>query len=144
VSTEIGQFTEALTFSITGTIQDNPKYDDIFFELYDFFSEKIKEAEIAGLNDIIIDPGFGFGKSIEDNYILLNRLEEFHKLNRPILIGTSRKTFIGKELATSDRIEGTAATVSWGVSKGVHIIRVHDVKEMTRVANITDKIIRAA
>jgi len=126
------------------TMQDNPKYDDIIFELYDFFSEKIKEAEIAGLNDIIIDPGFGFGKSIKDNYIILNRLEEFHELNRPILIGTSRKTFIGKELATSDRKEGTAATVSWGISKGVHIVRVHDVKEMLRVANITDKIIRAA
>ena len=93
--------------------------------------------------NIIIDPGIGFGKRLEDNYEILRRLNELEKLGCPILIGPSRKSFIGKvlNLEPDQRLEGTAAAVALGIKNGAHIVRVHDVKEMVRVCRIADLIV---
>ena len=125
-------------------MQLNPKYKDIIYEILDFFKKKIKFAIQSGINRkmIILDPGIGFGKTVEHNFELLSRLNEFNVLELPIMIGPSRKSFIGitLDLPPEDRIEGTAAAVSAGVMNGASIVRVHDVKSMKRVVKITEKI----
>ncbi len=101
----------------------------------------------AGVEEshIILDPGIGFGKTREHNLELINRLDEIRALGYPVLLGTSRKSFIGftLDLPADQRVEGTAATVAIGIARGADIIRVHDVKEMARVAKMTDAIIRS-
>ncbi|MCJ7515763.1 MAG: dihydropteroate synthase [Dehalococcoidia bacterium] len=94
--------------------------------------------------NIIIDPGIGFGKTLEQNLELLNRFDELKALGRPVLLGTSRKSMIGLvlDLPPEQRLEGTAATVAIGIAKGAHIVRVHDVKEMMRVCRMSDAIVR--
>jgi dihydropteroate synthase len=94
--------------------------------------------------NVIIDPGIGFGKTVAQNLELLRRLDELSVLGRPILLGTSRKSFIGKVLGVevTDRLEGTAATVAIGISKGADIVRVHDVKEMRLISRMSDAIAR--
>jgi dihydropteroate synthase len=103
-------------------------------------------AKKAGIpeSQIILDPGIGFGKTREHNLELINRLDEIRALGYPVLLGTSRKSFIGftLDLPADQRVEGTAATVAVGIVRGADIIRVHDVKEMTRVAKMTDAIVR--
>ena len=125
-------------------MQLNPKYKDIVNEILDFFKMKIKIAIQSGINRsmIILDPGIGFGKTVEHNFELLSRLNEFNVLELPIMIGPSRKSFIGitLDLPPEDRIEGTAAAVSAGVMNGASIVRVHDVKSMKRVVRIIEKI----
>ena len=100
----------------------------------------------AGIEEshIILDPGIGFGKTREHNLELINRLDEIRALGFPVLLGTSRKSFIGftLDLPADQRVEGTAATVAVGITRGADIIRVHDVKEMARVAKMTDAIVR--
>ena len=100
----------------------------------------------AGIEEshIILDPGIGFGKTREHNLELINRLDEIRALGYPVLLGTSRKSFIGftLDLPADQRVEGTAATVAIGIARGADIIRVHDVKEMARVAKMTDAIVR--
>lgn len=100
----------------------------------------------AGVDDsrIILDPGIGFGKTREHNLALINRLDEIRALGFPVLLGASRKSFIGftLDLPADQRVEGTAATVAVGITRGADIIRVHDVKEMARVAKMTDAIVR--
>jgi len=105
--------------------------------------ELARKANIAE-SHILLDPGIGFGKMREHNLELVNRLNEIRELGYPILLGTSRKSFIGftLDLPADQRIEGTAATVAVGITRGADIIRVHDVKEMARVAKMTDAIIR--
>ena len=109
-------------------------------------------ARGAGIskNKIVIDPGIGFGKSFEQNYELLAKLPEFAKLGYPLLVGTSRKGFLGKTLArggksaaVEERLWGTAATVTASILGGAHMVRVHDVKEMAKVARIADCIASA-
>ncbi len=102
-----------------------------------------KQAQIAE-SHIILDPGVGFGKTREHNLELINRLDQIRELGYPVLLGTSRKSFIGftLDLPADQRVEGTAATVAVGITRGADIIRVHDVKEMTRVAKMTDAIVR--
>ena len=102
-----------------------------------------KNAQIAE-SHIILDPGVGFGKTREHNLELIDRLDEIRKLGYPVLLGTSRKSFIGftLDLPADQRVEGTAATVAVGITRGADIIRVHDVKEMARVAKMTDAIVR--
>jgi len=102
-----------------------------------------KKANIAD-SHIILDPGIGFGKTRENNLELVNRLDQIRSLNYPILLGTSRKSFIGftLDLPADQRVEGTAATVAVGITRGADIIRVHDVREMARVAKMTDAIVR--
>ena len=101
----------------------------------------------AGIEEshIILDPGIGFGKTREHNLELINRLDEIRALGFPILLGTSRKSFIGftLDLPAEQRVEGTAATVAVGIVRGADVVRVHDVKEMARVARMTDAIVRA-
>jgi dihydropteroate synthase len=102
-----------------------------------------KKAQIAD-SLIVLDPGIGFGKTREHNLALINRLDEIRELGYPILLGTSRKSFIGftLDLPADQRVEGTAATVAVGITRGADIIRVHDVKQMARVAKMTDAIVR--
>ena len=125
-------------------MQLNPKYKDIINEILDFFKSKIKIAIQSGINRkmIILDPGIGFGKTVQHNFELLSRLNELNVLELPIMIGPSRKSFIGTtlDLPPEDRIEGTAAAVSAGVMNGASIVRVHDVKSMKRVVKIIDEI----
>lgn len=103
-------------------------------------------AKKAGIEDshIILDPGIGFGKTREHNLELINRLDEVRTLGYPVLLGPSRKSFIGftLDLPAEERVEGTAATVAVGIARGADIIRVHDVKELARVAKMTDAIVR--
>ena len=125
-------------------MQLNPKYKDIVNEILDFFKIKIKIAIQSGINRsmIILDPGIGFGKTVDHNFELLSRLNEFNVLELPIMIGPSRKSFIGitLDLPPEDRLEGTAAAVSAGVMNGASIVRVHDVKSMKRVVKIIEKV----
>jgi dihydropteroate synthase len=108
--------------------------------------ESVNLAHAAGIPDekILLDPGIGFGKTVEQNLELVDRLGEIRALGYPLLLGTSRKGFIGYtlDLPVDQRVEGTAATVAVGITRGVDIIRVHDVAAMTRVARMTDAIVR--
>ena len=125
-------------------MQENPKYKDVIDEIITYFKEKINIAINSGINRemIILDPGIGFGKTIEHNFKILSELNRFNNLELPLLIGPSRKSFIGLtlDLPPEDRLDGTAATVAVGVNNGARIVRVHDVKNMKRVAIIADKI----
>ena len=117
-----------------GTPQDmqkHPYYDDVILEIYDFLYKQIRFAEKNGVDDIIIDPGIGFGKRVEDNYEILNRLNEFKGLLRPIAIGISRKSFLGKslDLQIEDRREATLAAETLSIKNGANIIRTHDVSQ---------------
>ena len=124
------------------TMQKRPRYDDVVEEICAFFRENLKTAWRAGIerDKIIVDPGIGFGKAPRHNLEILRRLDDFRRLGRPLAIGTSRKSFIGRALDRSvdDRLSGTAATVAAAVLRGVDVIRVHDVREMTDVARMTD------
>ena len=125
-------------------MQVNPEYKDLINDILLFFAEKIKIATSAGIkhNMIILDPGLGFGKTVQHNFYLLSKLNEFNTLGLPIMIGPSRKSFIGVTLDASveDRIDGTSAAVSAGIMNGARIVRVHDVRIMKRVVTIVDKI----
>ncbi len=124
--------------------QKGTGYRDLIGDIVEFFRESIDIAVEAGIDmeNIIIDPGFGFGKTLEQNLEVLRRLKELRCLGRPILIGTSRKSMVSKvlNLPVDQRVEGTAATVSVGIANGADIVRVHDVKEIVRVARMTDAI----
>ena len=127
-------------------MQASPVYDDLMAEVSAFLRERIEAAKAAGVDErlLIIDPGFGFGKTVEHNLTLLRRLREFKSIGRPILMGTSRKSTIGRvlgDLPSGERLEGTAATVALSIANGANIVRVHDVKEMARVARMTDAVI---
>ena len=113
------------------SMQDNPHYNCIEKEVVNYFYVKIKTLQQKGVNNIIIDPGFGFGKTLEHNYQLLNNLEELHTLELPLLVGISRKSMIYKVLETDAKnsLNGTTAIHSLCLSKGASILRVHDVKE---------------
>ncbi|MBK6935694.1 MAG: dihydropteroate synthase [Chitinophagaceae bacterium] len=113
------------------TMQQNPEYDDVAREVLDFFIDKSAEFKRKGINDIIIDPGFGFGKTIEHNFEILRKLEIFQMLNTPLLLGVSRKSIIYKTLDTTpeNALNGTTVLNTAGLLKGASILRVHDVKE---------------
>lgn len=123
-----------------------PRYPSIMGELVAFFRRGLEVAAEAGVSPrkVIIDPGIGFGKIAEDNLEIMNRLAELRSLGRPILVGTSRKSTIGKvlDLPVGERLEGTAATVALCIAGGADIVRVHDVKEMVRVARMSDAVVR--
>ena len=119
---------------------------DMVEEIKRFLLESIRIAKEAGVKDekIILDPGIGFGKTPEQNLILMNRLREIKDLGYPLLLGASRKSMIGKilDLPPKDRVEGTIATTVLGIIQGVDIVRVHDVMQNSRAAKVTDAIIR--
>lgn len=128
------------------TMQLKPVYKDVISEIYSFLSERIEYAVRNKIKreNIIIDPGIGFGKTVENNLEIIRKLREFRSLGCPILIGPSRKSFIGKilDLPVEERLEGTLASISACITNGADIIRVHDVKECVRAARMTDAIIR--
>ncbi len=128
-------------------MQNEPKYDNLIEEIIAYFNESIRIADSAGIDrdKIIIDPGIGFGKRLEHNLRILKELYRFKILGRPIMIGTSRKSFIGQILGAgvTGRLMGTAASTALAIANGANIIRVHDVKELTEVARVTDSICRA-
>lgn len=119
---------------------------DIIEEICDFFKKSIDIALKAGIKkeNIILDPGIGFGKTPEQNMVIMSRLGEFNDLGYPVLLGTSRKSMIGKilDLPPKERVEGTLSTTVMGIIQGVDIVRVHDVKENVRAAKVTDAIVR--
>jgi len=122
-------------------------YDSLMDEILASLRKSIAIAKEGGVPDqnIIIDPGIGFGKDLAQNIETMRHLEEFRTLGYPVLLGTSRKSIVGKtlDLPTNERVEGTAATVTLGIAKGAaDIIRIHDVKEMVRVARMTDALVR--
>jgi dihydropteroate synthase len=121
---------------------------DLMTSILRELSRRLDRAVAAGVawERLIVDPGFGFGKDWRQNLELLRRMEELKALGRPILAGTSRKSTIGRVLgvAEDDRLEGTAATVSLAIAGGADIVRVHDVRAMTRVARMTDAVVRGA
>ena len=127
-------------------MQVNPIYDDVVKDVYNFLKERIEYAERSGIShdDIIIDPGIGFGKRLNHNLLLIKHLEVFKELRCPLLLGPSRKSFIGEVLdrPVNERLEGTAAVVAAAIMKGANIIRVHDVKEMRMVVRMVDAIQR--
>jgi len=135
---------------IKGTPKDmqvNPVYEELIPEIISYFEGCIDIAVNAGIPEdmIILDPGIGFGKTFDHNLQILHRLSEFSILRKPLLLGPSRKAFIGKILdgtLPSERIEGTAAAVTAAILNGTHIVRVHDVKEMAKVAKVADAIKR--
>ncbi len=130
------------------TMQQSPEYNDIVNEVRAWLKKKVQNAEAQGISPerIIIDPGIGFGKTTKHNLELLKRLSEFRTLKKPLLIGTSRKSFIGNilKVPVTERVEGTAATVCWAIAHGADIVRVHDVKANVRAAQMTDALYREA
>jgi dihydropteroate synthase len=126
--------------------QDGTEYDDLVPDVIGGLRGLMESALEAGIpgEKIVLDPGIGFGKTAEQSLEVLRRLKEFKVLGRPILTGTSRKSSIGKvlDLPVDDRVEGTAATVALSIAGGADIVRVHDVREMVRVARMSDAIVR--
>jgi dihydropteroate synthase len=126
--------------------QRGSKFHDFFPELIASLKKSMQIALDAGVawDNIIIDPGVGFGKTVEQNVEIVRRLAELKALGRPILFGTSRKSFIGHvlDLPVDQRLEGTAATVAIGIANGADMVRVHDVAQMVRVVKMSDAIVR--
>ena len=121
-------------------------YVDVIEDVKRELMDSVTLARRAGIEDerIILDPGIGFGKKVEHNLELINRLDEVRALGFPVLLGPSRKSFIGYtlDLPADQRIEGTAATIAVGIARGADIVRVHDVEYMARVARMTDALVR--
>ena len=124
------------------TMQSMTKYDDIVKEITFYFSERIQKARSFGISDIIIDPGFGFAKTVEQNYEVLNKMEVFSMLELPLLAGVSRKSMIYKTLETSAEfaLNGTTSLNTIALLKGAKILRVHDVKEAMECITLFNKI----
>jgi dihydropteroate synthase len=127
------------------TMQDNPTYTDVVGEVERFLAERCDAAEAAGVprDSLVVDPGIGFGKRDQHNYALLDALPRLTRLGHPVMVGTSRKGFIGRALALPEheRVEGTAATVVWTVERGARIVRVHDVRHMVRTVRMTEALL---
>jgi dihydropteroate synthase len=128
------------------TMQENPTYGDVVEDVIGFLLERVGVAESSGIqrDRIVVDPGIGFGKTLEHNLQLLRSLEKIRaEVGCPILLGPSRKSFIGAvlDLEVDERLEGTAAVVALAVASGVGVVRVHDVKEMTRVVRMAEAVV---
>ena len=127
-----------------GTPQDMqiaPQYDHFLKEVFYYFSEKVQRLRDLGVKDIIIDPGFGFGKTLEHNYELMNHLEEFALFELPVLVGISRKSMIYKllDITPEEALNGTTALNTIALQKGTHILRVHDVREAVETVKIVQQ-----
>ncbi len=123
---------------VPSNMQNNPKYENINHDIIKDFKSKIDSAEKKGVCDIIIDPGFGFGKTIQHNYQILNNLKLYTVLKKPILVGISRKSMIYKLLKTdpSKALNGTTSLNTIALINGANILRVHDVKEAKEVIKL--------
>lgn len=128
------------------TMQASPEYDDLVGEIIDYLKRSIEKARSSGVSEdcIAVDPGIGFGKTVEHNLTILNRLDEFKILDKPICIGASRKSFIGKVLSVanpSDRTSGSLAAAVIAAMKGAKIVRAHDVKETVHAVKIAQSVL---
>lgn len=123
-------------------MQNQPKYRDVVNEIILYFSRKVKELKSLGVNNIIIDPGFGFGKTLEHNYEILSKLSQFKIFELPLLAGLSRKSMIGKVLgvAPDKTLNGTVVANTIALMNGAKILRVHDVKEAVEAVNIVNRL----
>lgn len=123
-------------------MQINPSYTDLFGEIFKYLSEKVEILKQKGVNDIILDPGFGFGKTLDDNYRLLAHLEEFSVFELPLLVGISRKTMIYRLLETTadESLNGTSVLNTISLMKGADILRVHDVRQAVEAVKLVEKL----
>lgn len=130
------------------TMQQNPTYEDVMVDIKEFFHSRIDYALEKGLDrsQLILDPGIGFGKTVEHNFEILRRFHEFVELDCPLLLGTSRKSFLGAvlDLPAEERLEGTLASNVVGILRGADVLRVHDVREMNRARRIAVRCKNAA
>ena len=126
-------------------MQKDPQYDNVVKEVMDYFSEKIEKLKLLGVNDVIIDPGFGFGKSVDHNFQLLKHMDDFKIFELPVLVGVSRKSMINKVLeVTPDKaLNGTTVINTMALLNGANILRVHDVKEAKEAIKLTSKFLNA-
>ena len=122
-------------------MQMNPHYDNLLKEVFLYFAERVQKLRDLGVKDIIIDPGFGFGKTLEHNYELMNHLDEFHLFELPLLVGISRKSMIYKLLGTTpeEALNGTTVLNTLALMKGANILRVHDVKAAKEAVTLVEK-----
>lgn len=125
---------------LPANMQQNPAYENVLTEVTDFFVERINACRAAGIKDVILDPGLGFGKTVEHNYTLLHRLSYFQYLKCPLLVGVSRKSMITKVLniKAADALNGTTALNTLALLNGALILRVHDVKEAAEVVRLVE------
>ena len=123
-------------------MQLNPEYSNIYNTVFDFFDKKIEILSRKGIFNIIIDPGFGFGKTIDHNFELLEKLNDFKVFKKPILVGLSRKSMIYKYLSLTpkDALNGTTTLNTIALEKGANILRVHDVKEANECKKLLEKL----
>ena len=122
------------------TMQQNPIYEDVTEDVFTFFGKKLKELKELGISKVILDPGFGFGKTLEHNYQLLKKLNKFNGLNLPVMVGFSRKSMINKllNIKPENALNGTTVLNTIALQNGVKIIRVHDVKEAKEAVRIVE------
>lgn len=130
---------------IPATMQENPQYEDVAEDLIQFFKEKINHCKQAGIREIILDPGFGFGKSMEHNYTLVSQLEKIVAIGQPVMVGFSRKSMIYKLLKTTpdEALNGTTVLNAVALMKGVSVLRVHDAREAIETVKIIEQIKKA-
>ena len=125
-------------------MQENPRYDNLLKDILGFFSRQLELAQSVGIDSskIILDPGLGFGKKVEHNFELIRKLPQICAMGFPVLVGPSRKSFIGEalNLPINDRIEGTMASITASVINGARIVRVHDIQKTRRTVTVTEKI----
>ena len=126
-------------------MQINPSYKNVLLDIYDYFEEKLRQIRKKGIkhNNIILDPGIGFGKNLKHNITLINKISIFHSLGLPIMLGVSRKKFI-KDISglndSKERVGGTVASCIYSMSQGVQILRVHDVNEINQGIKVFKKL----
>jgi dihydropteroate synthase len=125
-------------------MQENPTYEDVVADISRFLRRQAAQAIEGGIDPrkILVDPGIGFGKTVEHNLEIVRRIEEFRSLGYPVILGTSRKRFIGAVLdrPVDQRLLGTAATVAFAIARGVDMVRVHDVEEMVEIVKMADAV----
>jgi dihydropteroate synthase len=123
-------------------MQTNPQYNDVVDDVVTYLARRAGELRDKGVADVIVDPGFGFGKTLEHNYELMSRLEELHLLEMPLLVGISRKSMVYRLLGVTpeEALNGTTALNTIALMKGAHILRVHDVKACRQCIDIVDKL----
>lgn len=144
-----GRHASVILMHIKGTpktMQQHPDYENLVEEIVEYLSTGIRAAREREIRQIIIDPGIGFGKRLEHNLEILRNLRRFHQLGCPVLVGPSRKSFIGTilDLPVEERLEGTAAAVAVSIMNGANVVRVHDVKQMKRVSRVVDAILNTS
>lgn len=123
------------------TMQANPSYVSVVNEVFDYLAAKVEQCRQAGIKDVIIDPGFGFGKTIEHNLELIRHLERFTLINAPVLVGISRKSMIRKilNIESTETLNGTTVLNTLAIDRGAHVLRVHDVKEAVEMVKLVSR-----